>query len=273
MTEYLEVEGGRIAYEVYLRVRWLCCCLAWASNATSTGRWPCSSPRRATGWLPADLRGHGESSTGWSSYTRTDTAADTLALIRHLALVPLVVAGHSFSGRFRYHRGGAGPGPGQARWWRSARSPGCRTGSLGALLRNSRYRKGTWLLLATGLTGNAWLPGHVTSTMPFRSKPAGYNELISALQANLSEPGRMAATRKMGRSPGPPTPRPSWAASGARPWWSWAPSTRTGPTRAPRRMPSSPRCWARPRGNDRQGRALPARHSSPTRLRRRCCRS
>ncbi len=48
-------------------------------------------------------------------------------------------------------------------------------------------------------------------------KPDGYGELISALQAHLREPGRMAATRKMGRSR-PTVPRPGSVASGARPW-------------------------------------------------------
>ena len=72
--------------------------------------------------------------------------------------------------------------------------------SLGALLRNRRYRKGTLLLIATGLTGSvgAWTR-YLDHAFPGR-KPTGYSELISALQANLREPGRMAATRKMGQS-------------------------------------------------------------------------
>jgi len=43
----------------------------------------------------ADLRGHGESSTGWPSYTRTDTAHDLLALISHLG-GPAVIVGHDW---------------------------------------------------------------------------------------------------------------------------------------------------------------------------------
>lgn len=44
-----------------------------------------------------DVRGHGESSTGWASYTRIDVAGDLLALIRHLG-GPAVIVGHSFAG-------------------------------------------------------------------------------------------------------------------------------------------------------------------------------
>jgi len=47
-----------------------------------------------------DLRGHGESRTGWDSYTRctrADGAGDILALIGHLG-GPATTVGHSFAG-------------------------------------------------------------------------------------------------------------------------------------------------------------------------------
>ncbi len=198
MTEYLEVEGGRIAYEVTGEGPLVVLLPGMGIQRDFYG--PLAVQLTAAGYrvAAADLRGHGESSTGWSSYTRTDTAADTLALIRHLG-GPAVVAGHSFSG------GSATIAAAQAPDLVSAVveiGPFTRVPkiSLGALLRNSRYRKGTWLLLATGLTGSvATWTRYLDHAFP-GPKPAGYNELISALQANLSEPGRMAATRKMGRS-------------------------------------------------------------------------
>ena len=64
-----------------------------------------------------------------------------------------------------------------------------------------RYRKGTILLLRTGLTGSvsAWTR-YLDHAFP-GLKPLGYGELISALaQAHLREPGRMEATRKMAMS-------------------------------------------------------------------------
>jgi pimeloyl-ACP methyl ester carboxylesterase len=44
-----------------------------------------------------DLRGHGESSTDWDSYSRTDTAGDLIAVIQKLG-GPAVIVGQSFSG-------------------------------------------------------------------------------------------------------------------------------------------------------------------------------
>src|SRR5271170_8281361 len=103
MTEYLDIEGGRIAYEetgtgplVVLShgigdrrqaYRFLAPLLAKAGYRV----------------VSADLRGHGDSSMGWTSVTgkeaitRTDIANDLIALIRHLG-GPAVIVGHSISG-------------------------------------------------------------------------------------------------------------------------------------------------------------------------------
>ena len=97
MTEFLDVPGGRIAYDV-----------------TGSGPLVVLSPgmgvyRQAYRFLApmlaqagyrvasADLRGHGESSMGWASITRTDIAGDLAALIGQLG-GPAVIAGHSISG-------------------------------------------------------------------------------------------------------------------------------------------------------------------------------
>ena len=44
-----------------------------------------------------DIRGCGESSTGWDAYSRTAIAGDLVALIAHLG-GPAVIVGHSISG-------------------------------------------------------------------------------------------------------------------------------------------------------------------------------
>ncbi len=144
MTEFLEVEGGRIAYEVTGDGP-----LVMLLPGMGIRRDFYSSLARrlvAAGYrvAAADLRGLGESSTGWSSYTRTDTAADTLALIRHLG-GPAVIVGHSFSG------GSATIAAAQAPEMVTAIveiGPFTRVPKLspGALLTNPRYRKGTLLL-------------------------------------------------------------------------------------------------------------------------------
>ncbi len=98
MTEFLDIEGGRIAYNV-------------------TGDGPLivlshgiGDRRQAFRYLvpelvqagfrvaAADMRGHGESSIGgWKSISRSDVAGDLVALIRHLG-GPAVIVGHSLSG-------------------------------------------------------------------------------------------------------------------------------------------------------------------------------
>ncbi len=198
MTEFLDVNGGRIAYEVTGAGPLVV--LLPGMGITRDFYRSLAAQLAAAGYrvAAADLRGLGESSTGWPSYTRTDVAADALALIRHLG-GPAVIVGHSFSG------GSATIAAAQAPDLVSAVveiGPFTRVPkiSLAALVRNRRYRKGTRLLLATGLTGSVgtWTR-YLDHAFP-GPKPAGYRELISALQANLREPGQMAATRKMGRS-------------------------------------------------------------------------
>ena len=156
MTEFLEVEGGRIAYEVTgdgplvvllpgMGIR--------RDFYTSLARQLVAAGYRVAA---ADLRGLGESSTGWSFYTRTDTAADTLALIRHLG-GPAVIVGRSPSG------GSATIAAATALKMVTAIvevGPFTRVPKLspGALLTNPRYRKGALLLLRAGLTRSvrAW---------------------------------------------------------------------------------------------------------------------
>jgi len=95
----------------------------------------------------ADLRGHGESSMGWASITRTDVAGDLLALTGHLG-GPAVIAGYSISG-------GAATIAAATRPDLVAGiveiNPFTRTVqySLGGLLRVRRYRRGGFLLGGT----------------------------------------------------------------------------------------------------------------------------
>src|SRR5271165_5702677 len=174
MTEFLEVEGGRIAYEVTGEGPLVVLLPGMGIRRDYYG--PLARHLGAAGYrvAAADLRGLGESSTGWSSYTRTDTAADTLALIRHLG-GPAVIVGHSFSG------GSATIAVAQVPELVTAVAeigPFTRVPKLspGALLANPRYRKGTLLLLRTGLTGSisAWTR-YLDHAFP-GPKPEGYGE-------------------------------------------------------------------------------------------------
>src|ERR1700739_4571499 len=103
MTEYLDIEGGRIAYEETGSGP-----LVVLSHGMGDRRqvYRFLAPKLAqAGYrvVSADLRGHGESSMGWKSVTgkeaitRTDVAGDLLGLIRHFG-GPAVIVGHSISG-------------------------------------------------------------------------------------------------------------------------------------------------------------------------------
>jgi pimeloyl-ACP methyl ester carboxylesterase len=203
MTEFLDVEGGRIAYDV-----------------TGSGPLVVLSPgigdrRQAYRFLAptlsqagyrvvsADLRGHGESSMGWKSVTgtdaisRTDIAGDLLALIRYLG-GPAVIVGHSISGG--------------AATIAAAEQPDLVSGiveinpftktqkvNLGALVRIRRYRQGISRLGGLQLFHSLriWLR---YLDVAYPTKPADYAEYIAALAAKLREPGRMAEFMKTGKS-------------------------------------------------------------------------
>jgi pimeloyl-ACP methyl ester carboxylesterase len=198
VTEYLEVEDGRIAYEVTGDGPLVVLAHGMGDNRHAYRFLVPLLAEAGYRVAAVDLRGQGESSTGWSSYTRTDTAADLLALIRHLG-GPAVVVGHSFSG------GSATIAAAQVPELVSAIveiDPFTRVPkiSYGAFLTDRRYRRGGLRLIGVALTGSVGLwQSYLNVAFPGQ-KPAGYDEAIAALMANLREPGRMAVARQMGKS-------------------------------------------------------------------------
>lgn len=198
VTEFLTIGDGEIAYDV-------------------TGEGPLvvmvpgmGDSRRAYRFLvPAltaagyrvatmDLRGHGESSLGWDSYTRTDTANDIVALIEHLG-GPAVVVGHSFAGGAATIAAARRPelvgalvevGP-----FTRAQKP-----DLGALLSNGRYRKGMTRLMGVALLRSIGLwKSYLDHAYP-GVKPADWVDYLAGLESDLRRPGRMAVVSAMGAS-------------------------------------------------------------------------
>jgi pimeloyl-ACP methyl ester carboxylesterase len=197
MTEFADVAGGRIAYDmtgsgplVVLShgigvcrqdYRFLAPMLAQAGYRVAS----------------ADLRGHGESSMGWASINNTDVAGDLLALIGHLG-GPAVIVGHSLSGG--------------AATIAAAKEPDLVAGvveinpftrkvqySLGGLLRVRRYRRCTFLLTGTRVFRSLglWLR---YLDLAYPAKPADYAGYVAALAAKLREPGRKAEFMKTFKS-------------------------------------------------------------------------
>ena len=197
MTEFLDVPGGRIAYDLTgsgplvvlshgvgdrrQAYRFLASLLAQAGYRVAS----------------ADLRGHGESSMGWASITRTDVAGDLLALIGQLG-GPAVIVGHSISGG--------------AATIAAATRPDLVTGiieinpftrtvrdSPGGLLRVRRYRRCLFLLGGTRVFRSLglWLR---YLDLAYPAKPADYAGYLAALAAKLREPGRKAEFMKTFKS-------------------------------------------------------------------------
>jgi pimeloyl-ACP methyl ester carboxylesterase len=198
MTEYLDVPGGRIAYEVTGEGPLVV--LAPGMGDTRHAYRFLVPPLVAAGYrvAGADLRGHGESSTGWPSYTRTDTAADLLALIARLG-GPAVIVGHSFAGGSATIAAADSPELVRAVVEVDPFTLVPKL-SLGAFLTNRRYRRGGLRLLGTALTGSlgVWM-SYLDVAFP-GPRPADYAEAMTELAANLREPGRMDAARAMGKS-------------------------------------------------------------------------
>jgi pimeloyl-ACP methyl ester carboxylesterase len=197
VTEFLDVDGGRIAYEVTGEGP-----LVVLSHGIGDRReaYRFLVPRLAqAGYrvVAADLRGHGESSMGWASISRTDVAGDLLALIRHLG-GPAVIVGHSISGGAATIAAATEPGliSGIVEI-----NPFTRTQRLdvGGLLRIRRYRRGISLLTGTQLFRSLSLWMRYLD-VAYPTKPADYADYMAALRAKLHEPGRMAEFMKTGKS-------------------------------------------------------------------------
>ena len=95
-AEYVDVQGGRIAYEI-VGDGPLVVLSPGVADLRSTYRFLAPLIAAAGHRVASvDLRGHGESSTHWDTYSRTDTAGDLIAVIGELG-GPAVIVGQSFS--------------------------------------------------------------------------------------------------------------------------------------------------------------------------------
>jgi pimeloyl-ACP methyl ester carboxylesterase len=197
MTSFLDVPSGRTAYDVTGSGP-----LVVLSHGIGDHRqvYRFLAPKLAQAGYRvanADLRGHGESSMGWASITRTDVAGDLLALIDHLG-GHAVIVGHSISGGAATIA--AATRPEQVSGIVEI-NPFTQTQrlNLGAFLRIRRYRRGISLLTGTQVFRSLGLWMRYLN-VAYPARPADYADYMAALAAKLREPGRMAEFMKTFKS-------------------------------------------------------------------------
>jgi len=136
--------------------------------------------------VTTDLRGLGESDTGWADYDSQASGGDLAALLRHLDAGPALLYGNSYTASSAVHvtadapellRGVVLAGP----FVRDA--PATLIGRIGtALLTRPSLTRPVWF---------AWWP------KMFPRRPADYTAYLAEVTANLKEPGRTAAYARM----------------------------------------------------------------------------
>ncbi|RKT54932.1 alpha/beta fold hydrolase [Saccharothrix australiensis] len=199
MTEFLEVEGGRLAYDVIGEGPLVVLAHGMGDNRAAYRGMSAALAAAGHRVASVDLRGHGESSADWPSCTRADSAADLLAVVRRLG-GPAVLVGHSFAGGSVTIAAAEEPESVRAIVGISPFTRAQRV-DLGGLLTNARYRKGMALLLGAGLFRSVGLWLRYLDHAHPGVEPAGHAEHLAALAADLRRPGRMAVVGRMGMSP------------------------------------------------------------------------
>lgn len=137
--------------------------------------------------VTTDLRGHGESSTGWPEYTTSSAGGDLLALVEHLAAGPAVLVGNSFAGAAVVHA--------------AAERPDLVSGivMIAPFVRAPELNVGMRLAMRAMFGGpwkvRAW--DMYYATLYKRAKPEDLGEYRVRLRRNLSEPGRFDAVEAM----------------------------------------------------------------------------
>ncbi|CAM4113437.1 alpha/beta fold hydrolase [Kibdelosporangium persicum] len=186
-TQFLDRPGGRLAYDVQGQGP-LVVCAPGLADLRFTYR-DLAALLVAEGYtvVTMDLRGLGESSVDWPSYTESDVAADMVAVIQALDAGPAVLVGCDYS---------AG-----AAVVAAANHPDLIAG---LVLSGQRMREhpanavaavGRWLIRRPGFGRYLWNRAWPWLWGPH--KPSDFPERQRAVAANLAEPGRYEAVRAM----------------------------------------------------------------------------
>jgi pimeloyl-ACP methyl ester carboxylesterase len=189
-TNWLERDGGRLAYSDEGQGP-LVVCVPGLGDLRQEYRF--LAPRLVEAGfrvVAVDLRGHGESSTGWDDLSPEAIGGDILALIRQVDAGRALVVGTSMA---------AG-----AATWAAAEEPDAVSGlvligpfvrDVGSAVQQRLYRALFRLLLAPPWGLSVWMR-YWAGLFP-SVEPPDLESYAALLRANLAEPGRFAAVRRM----------------------------------------------------------------------------
>ncbi|RAO21900.1 Microsomal epoxide hydrolase [Micromonospora noduli] len=181
-TSQVRRDGGHIAYEVQGEGPLVVLAHGMGENRASFRHLVPLLVAAGHRVASVDVRGHGESSAGWSTYAPAEVGADLLAVVRDLDAGPAVLVGSSSAAA--------------AVVFAATDAPELVTGivQIGAFVGqpklNPLLRMAMWSVLHSprlfGMFHNTLFPVH---------RPADDAAYRRSMVANLREPGRMAATR------------------------------------------------------------------------------
>jgi pimeloyl-ACP methyl ester carboxylesterase len=194
MTEHLNIAGNTIAYDVTGQGPLVVLAHGIGDSRHSYRFLAPALAARGYRVANVDIRGCGDSSLGWNGYTRTDIAADLVAVARHLG-GPAVIIGQSISGG--------------AATIAAATAPDVITGvielapftraqslDLAGLLRVKRFRAG-YTQLAKVMVGGSLESWKKYLDVAVPAKPADWDAELARIEAKLREPGRMKVLQAM----------------------------------------------------------------------------
>jgi pimeloyl-ACP methyl ester carboxylesterase len=187
-TQFLQILQGRIAYDDHGEGPLVICS---PSMGDVRGEFRFLAPMLAgAGYrvVVMDVRGHGESSTGWDDYSVAGVGSDMLALIRSLNTRPAFIIGDSMSSGAAVYAAVEG----------AAEHLISGMVLIGPFVRSGENK--LLNLILSVMVARPWGPAawvrYYTSLYPTR-KPADFDVYTAALQKNLSEKGRLEALRGM----------------------------------------------------------------------------
>jgi pimeloyl-ACP methyl ester carboxylesterase len=182
-TQYLDVTGGRIAYELTGPEQGALVILVHGTGDTRKTYRFLVPQLTAAGYRVAtmDVRGYGESTAAWPDYLAASVGADVAALIRHLGR-PAIVIGHSIACASAVYAAAAAPSDVRAVVQLSTSSG---EGSFSLMMR---------LAARLVATRAAFWGMYYKSLFP-TAKPADLGPYVKELAGGLRQRGRLAPLR------------------------------------------------------------------------------